>query len=179
MGTETKEFIRADDLVRDSFTLAKQIYDSAYCPEVLVVLWRGGTPVGIVVHEFLLYKGIETEHMVVKARSYDGIGKRTEPQVDGADAMLHAVKENSRVLIVDDIFDTGFTLKRVRDLLGEKTRHVKTATLYCKTAHGRTQTMPDFYVRRTANWIVFPHELMDLSLDEIRMKDDYVHGLLV
>jgi hypoxanthine phosphoribosyltransferase len=55
-----KEFIRADDLVRESFDLAKRIYDSGFIPDVLLVLWRGGTPVGIVIHEFLLYKGIET-----------------------------------------------------------------------------------------------------------------------
>jgi len=62
-----KEYIGADELVRDSFELAARIYASGYRPDVILVLWRGGTPVGIVVHEFLLYKGVETYHTAVKA----------------------------------------------------------------------------------------------------------------
>jgi len=61
-----KEFIRADALFRDAFTLARRVYDSGFNPEALVVLWRGGTPVGMVIHEFLLYKGIRTYHIRTK-----------------------------------------------------------------------------------------------------------------
>ena len=71
-----KEFISPTDLIRDSFALAKQIYDSGYRPDVLLVLWRGGTPVGVVVHEYLLFKNIRTYHTAVKATSYSGIDRR-------------------------------------------------------------------------------------------------------
>lgn len=44
-----KIFLSSNELTKDSFRLAKKIYDSGWHPEVIVGLWRGGTPVGIAV----------------------------------------------------------------------------------------------------------------------------------
>jgi hypoxanthine phosphoribosyltransferase len=173
-----KLFIDPRQLLRDSFALAGAIYDSGYRPEVLLVLWRGGTPVGIVVHEFLLYKGIRTYHAPVKAESYLAIGQSGEPRVEHLDSILGDLAQDSRVLVVDDIFDTGCTVRKIRDLLAHKTRNVRIATLYYKPSRNRTELVPDFFVRETDRWIVFPHELMDLSPEEIRAKDEYIHSLL-
>lgn len=173
-----KEFIQANDLVRDSFALAKQVYDSGFCPDVLLVLWRGGTPIGVVVHEFLLYKGIETYHTAVKAESYTGIARRIEPRIEHLDGVLGDIADGSRVLVVDDIFDSGCTVRKVCEMLRARTRHIKIATLYYKPGKNKTDIVPDFYLRETDRWIVFPHELMGLSLDEIRAKDNFVHALL-
>lgn len=173
-----KEFISPNNLVRDSFVLAKDIFDSGYRPDVVLVLWRGGTPVGIVVHEFLLYKGIKTYHTAVKAESYTGIEKRIEPKVEHLDPVLGDIKPESKVLVVDDIFDTGSTLKRVMELLAPRVREVRSATLYYKTGKNLTDIEPDYFLRKTENWIVFPHELLDLSPEEIRRKDPYVGDLV-
>ncbi|MDP6524167.1 MAG: phosphoribosyltransferase family protein [Kiritimatiellia bacterium] len=173
-----KEFIESNDLVRDSFCLADQIYRSGYRPDVILVLWRGGTPVGIVVHEFLLYKGIETYHAVVKAESYSGIGRRTKVTVDNLGDVLERIDGESRVLVVDDIFDTGWTVQEVRRILSARTGHVKVATLYQREGHNQTDVSPDFCYRQTDRWIVFPHELMDLSPEEIKMKDESIYKLL-
>jgi hypoxanthine phosphoribosyltransferase len=173
-----KEFVRADDQVRDSFVLAKQIFDSGFVPDVLLVLWRGGTPVGIVIHEFLLYKGISTYHTVLKAESYVGIDQRKEPVIEHVESLLSKVDKTSRVLVVDDIFDSGCTMKKVRELLSDAVAEIRIATLYYKTASNTTDIVPDYYVRQTDRWIVFPHELMDLSDAEIRAKDGVIADLL-
>ncbi len=173
-----KEYIRADKLVRDSFLLARRIYDSGYVPDVLLVLWRGGTPVGIVVHEFLLYKGIDTYHAVVKAVSYQGIERRVAPRIESFDSVLNFIDDGAHVLVIDDIFDTGRTVKEVHRRLSVKTANIKIATLYLKTGANQTNIFPDFYLRETSTWIVFPHELMDLTADEIRQKDPFVYGLV-
>ena len=47
----------------------------------------------------------------------------------------------------------------------------KIATLYYKPANNKTDIVPDFYLHSTNEWIVFPHELEGLTLDEIRCKD--------
>lgn len=173
-----KEFIQANDLVRGSFQLARQIFDTGFRPDVLLVLWRGGTPVGIVIHEFFLYKGVETYHTAVKAESYTGIEKRVEPRIERLDSVLDLLNPSSRVLVIDDIFDTGCTVSRVCELLGQKTQHIKVATLYYKQGTSRVDMKPDFFWRKTDRWIVFPHELMDLSDDEIRRKDADLYALL-
>jgi hypoxanthine phosphoribosyltransferase len=173
-----KEFVRADDQVRDSFVLAKQIFDSGFVPDVLLVLWRGGTPVGIVIHEFLLYKGISTYQTVLKAESYVGIDQRKEPVIEHIESLLSKVDKTSRVLVVDDIFDSGCTMKKVRELLSDAVAEIRIATLYYKPASNTTDIVPDYYVRQTDRWIVFPHELMDLSDAEIRAKDGVIADLL-
>jgi len=173
-----KAFIRADDLVRESFGLAKRIYDSGFVPDVLLVLWRGGTPVGIVIHEFLLYKGIDTYHTALKAESYVGIGERIEPRIEYMESLLERVTPNSKVLVVDDIFDSGSTMKRVVELLSPSVAEIKIATLYYKPEANTTDITPDFYGRQTDRWIVFPHELMGRSDGEIRAKDQVVADML-
>jgi len=176
-----KTYIKPGALVRDSFVLAKQIYDSGFRPDILVVLWRGGTPVGIAVHEFLLYKGINTYHTVLKATSYTGIGERTTVQIEHSESLLKIIKAKAKVLLIDDIFDSGSTIRELRALVQKKTPHIKTATLYYKYKDGKNRPAhsPDFYVRKTRKWVVFPHELMGLSLAEIRRKDRFIHDLLM
>jgi hypoxanthine phosphoribosyltransferase len=178
MSTIPKEYITADRLVRDSFELARKVYDSGFRPEGLLVLWRGGTPVGIVIHEFLLFKGITTHHLAVKAESYTGIGERAEPRIEALDAFMSGIRAGAPVLIVDDIFDSGHTLQKVRELLAPLTRDVKIATLFYKSDAARVPGKPDYYLRATDRWIVFPHELMGLTDDELRAKDPAVHRLV-
>ena len=163
-----KEYVGPLSLQHDAFHLAARIVASGYRPEVLLVLWRGGTPIGIIIHEFLLYKGIETYHAALTAASYTGIEQQVEPRIEHLESVLEFVKPGSRVLLVDDIFDTGRTIKKVKDLLRERTDQVKVATLYYKEHKNMTDIVPDFYLRKTEKWIVFPHELMDLTLDEVR-----------
>jgi len=173
-----KEFIRADDLVRDAFSLAKQIYDSGFVPDVLLVLWRGGTPVGIVIHEFLLYKGIDTYHTALKAESYVGIEARVAPRIEHVDALLQSVTPQSRVLVIDDIFDSGSTMKKVIEVLAPAVAEIRIATLYYKLGANTTNIAPDYYARQTDRWIVFPHELVGLTLDEIKAKDRVIADML-
>ncbi len=173
-----KLFIRADDQVRDSFSLARMIFDSGFVPDVLVVLWRGGTPIGIVIHEFLLYKGIKTYHTAIKAESYTGIGTRGEPVLEHFDRLLEHITPQSRVLVVDDIFDSGCTMKKVAQELAPRVRELRIATLYYKEASNLTAIRPDYFLRRTDRWIVFPHELEGLTMDEIRAKDSFIADLL-
>ena len=177
MADAKKEFISGNDLVADSFALAKKICESGYDPQVLVCMWRGGTPVGIVVHEYLLYKGIETEHIAIKAGSYLGIEEREDVLIEHMESFVYGMTEDSRTLVVDDIFDTGYTMKKVCEALKRRTKNIKTATLYYKPGKSADGEGPDFFLRETENWVVFPHELMGLSPEEIDQKGDFAGGL--
>ena len=108
-----KIFIDANTLLLDSFALAKQIYESHFCPNLLIGIWRGGTPPGIAIHEFLTLKGLDLAHTVIKVQSYKGIEQRGEIYIQGLNNVLSLIQQESQVLIVDDIFDTGRTLEAV------------------------------------------------------------------
>ncbi|MEI8353899.1 MAG: phosphoribosyltransferase family protein [Lentisphaerota bacterium] len=174
----TKIYITADDLLLDSFRLARRILDSGWAPDALVALWRGGTPVGVAVHEFLAYHGIATRHMALKCASYSGIGSRSEPRFEYADPALDSIQAGQRVLIVDDIFDSGCTADAVLRRLAGARADVRIATVYWKPNHNTTTRTPDYYVHTTENWVVFPHEIVGLTPAEIMQKSPALSQLL-
>ena len=174
-----KIYLSADDYLRDSFRLARMILDSGWLPEDVIALWRGGAPVGVAVHEFLHYHGLRPRHRTLKCFSYTGIRTQTaEVALEGADEVFGSVAKGSRVLVIDDVFDSGNTARAVFARLAPCAADVRLATVYWKPSQNKTSLRPDFYVRQTEDWIVFPHELDDLTLEEVRVKDPVVYDLI-
>lgn len=179
-----KHFVSAEGLLLDSFRLGKMVYDSGYHPHFLIGIWRGGTPVGIVVQDYLLFKGITLFHTAIKTESYTGIGVAGKVAVNGLSdvlKMLNARSEPARILLVDDVFDTGKTMETVLRLLKEKTRlehEVKIATIFYKPKRNKTDSVPDYYLHESDKWVVFPHEIAELTDDELREKNLEIYRIV-
>jgi len=173
-----KIYLSANELMRDSFRLGQLVLDSGWRPDVLIALWRGGTPVGVAVHELLLYHDIPTIHMAVKCQSYSGIGQRGEVVFENTAAIFAQIRPDHRVLVVDDIFDSGCTARAALRLLAPRCVEVRLATLYWKPNANVTDLRPHYHVRETDAWIVFPHELEGLTAAEVRQKDPALHEML-
>lgn len=174
-----KCYLRADEYLRDIFRLARMVYDSGWLPDDLIALWRGGAPVGLGVHEFFRYLGIPVRHHVVKCGSYTGIGMASETVAfEDAEEVFAGIPEGSRVLVLDDVFDSGRTIRAVMDRLSVLNVHVCAGTVYWKPSKNCTDLQPDFYVRKTDEWIVFPHEMEGLTREELRQKDPVLAALL-
>ena len=73
-----KLFISANELLKDSFTLAWNIYESGYRPNYIIGVWRGGAPVGIAVQEFLNVLGVKSDHIAIRTSYYSGIDERKD-----------------------------------------------------------------------------------------------------
>ena len=175
-----KIYISANDYVRDSFRLARMILDSGWLPDDLIALWRGGAPVGVAVHEFLHYHGLRPRHRALKCQSYTGIQTHSHNVVfENSDEIFKSVVHGSRVLVVDDVLDTGNTARAVLERLSPFKADVRIATVYWKPNQNQTDLKPDFYVRETNEWIVFPHELDGLTPEEVKQKDPVIYDLLV
>jgi hypothetical protein len=172
-----KRFITPEQLYKDAYSLADRILESGYRPDVILVMWRGGSPVGIVVHEYLAYHGVKTWHTVIKASSYTGIAERGRPVLENIEWTLKKISRQTKVLLVDDILDTGATMAAVKRLMKNRAAEVRTATIYCRKGAGPGRR-PDYVVRQTASWIVFPHELIGLSAAEIGRKGPHISTLL-
>lgn len=173
-----KIYLNSNELTKDSFRLAKKIYDSGFNPDVIIGLWRGGTPVGIAVHEFLHYKGVNCYHTAVKTSSYTGIDQHGATVIENLEPVLKRLTPESRVLIVDDIFDSGNTAAAVKDALSPYTNNLRFAMLYYKPQRSQHSFGPDYYLKETNEWLVFPHELMGLTPEEVREKDSELYTLL-
>lgn len=167
----TKTFLSADQLLTDSYQLALNIHNSGIKPDLIIGIWRGGAPIAIAVHEMLQYLGHNCDHIAVRARSYTGIGERSKTvNVDGLD-YLQQQKTLKTVLLVDDVFDSGNSIRQImsdiRQQYGQHTPALLSAVPYFKPDNNQTSIQPDFYLYCTEDWLVFPHELQGLSLEEL------------
>ena len=86
--------------------------------------------------------------------------------------MLERLTVDDKVLIIDDVFETGNSLVAIIQRLDEKLgksmpKDVRLATVYFKPEKNQTTITPDYYVHENDEWIVFPHEIDGLSRDEI------------
>ena len=173
-----KIYLDANSLLHNSFLLARKILDSGFTPDLIIALWRGGTPVGIAVHEFLLRKGMNCRHTAVKTASYSGIETHGEVVIENLDHVLDTLAPGSKVLVVDDIFDTGRTAVAIKRALARRTTSVRFAMVYYKPARNETGITPDYFINVTDTWLVFPHEIIGLTDDEIKVKDARLYEML-
>ena len=174
----SKLFVAADDLLRDSFQLAADIAASDFRPDFLVGLWRGGSAVGIAVQEGLEFLGIQTDHIAIRtsyrgAPSYSEMVRKAESvRVHGLQYLLENLCAHHSLLIVDDVYSTGSSVRAVIDQLAQKTRRnlphdIRIATVWYRPT-GDTLRVPDYFVHETDDWLVLPYELSGLSLEELR-----------
>jgi hypoxanthine phosphoribosyltransferase len=150
-----------------------QIVRSGFKPTFLVGVWRGGAPIGIAVQEVLEFHGIDCDHLAIRTSSYTGIDKQSsEVRVHAIDYLVSRLTADDHLLLIDDIFDSGRSIEAVIRGLERRCRRnmpqsLRIATVYFKPARNKTQLKPDFYVRTTDEWLVFPHEIQGLSREEI------------
>lgn len=173
----SKRFIGADDLLRDSFQLASDIFKAGFEPDFLVGLWRGGSAVGIAVQEGLEHLGVDTDHIAIRT-SYTGAPRYSEMvsradaiRVHGLQYLLENLCSHHSMLIVDDVYSTGSSVAAVINQLSQKTRRnlpqdIRIATVWYRPTE-KTLRTPDYFVHETDDWLVLPYELSGLSIDEI------------
>ncbi|WP_370979673.1 phosphoribosyltransferase [Agaribacterium sp. ZY112] len=179
-----KYFIDANELLSDSFTLAKDIVKSNFRPDFVIGVWRGGTPTGIAIQEYLSLAGIKCDHAAIRAASYYGINQQNkEVKVFGLDYVVQQLTTQDKLLIVDDVFDTGRSIEAIIQALHHACGKqvpltIKVACPWFKPKRNITKRVPDFFLHETNDWLVFPHELEGLSLDEIRTgKGEHIAAL--
>jgi len=167
-----KLYISAEQLLQYSVELALQIAESGWQPDLIVGIWRGGTPVAIAVQEVLDFVGIRTDHIAIRTSSYTSIGNRTQVKVHGLEYLGPQIRSDERVLLVDDVFDTGLSFNQILTELKTNYRQnvpdIRIAAPFFKPDNNLTSRLPDYYLHTTSDWLVFPHELQGLTDNEIR-----------
>lgn len=172
--TIDKRYISANELLADSFRLGLAVLDSGWAPTHLVGIWRGGAPVGIAVQELLAYHGVECDHIAVRTSSYTGIDQQdAQVRVFALGYLIDTLGPDDRLLVIDDVFDSGRSIDAFLRELSARCRHnmpgdVRIATVYYKPARNQTKLTPDYFMHKTDQWLVFPHEISGLSIEEIR-----------
>jgi hypoxanthine phosphoribosyltransferase len=133
--------------------LADKIKGNGFKPEIIVGVSRGGWPPARVISDLLGNANLAN----VKAEFYLGVAEtKGEPVLTQPVSMKVRGK---KVLIVDEIADTGKSLKLVKEHIIEKgASEVRIATIYYKPW---SIVKPDYYERKTRRWVVFPWEIKE------------------
>jgi hypoxanthine phosphoribosyltransferase len=178
-----KFFIKSESLLKDSFQLAWNVYESGYKPNYIIGVWRGGAPVGIAVQEFLSVLGVKSDHVAIRTSYYTGIdSKKDSVQVYGLNYVIRKLESEDRLLIVDDVHDTGNSISQIitdlKKACKKNTPEIKIATPYYKPNKNESKYKPDYYLYETDQWLVFPHELEGLSLEEIQKNKPELQDLM-
>ncbi len=180
-----KIYLDSQDLLNDSFALGAKILESGFRPKVIIALWRGGTPIGIAVQEFLDYYGnCNSDNIAIRTSSYHGIADRgSVVNIYGMSYLLKNIQHKDAVLIVDDVFDSGMTIKAVIDELCAKARKnaphdIRVAVPWYKPGANKTDREPDYYLHTTDKWLNFPYSVEGLSKQEIRDNIPAVYDII-
>ena len=184
-----KRFIEEQELIEDAFRLAVAIYDSGFRPNFIAGVWRGGSAVGIYVQECLQYLGVETDHIAIRT-SYRGRDDYFRQLEQGGEIRAHGLQylydnldADDRLLIVDDVYSTGRHVRAAIEQLRHRCRRnlptdLRVAAPYYRPAAPPTAAAPDYYLEKTADWLVLPYELSGIGRDEMLAHKPWIVPLL-
>lgn len=174
------KYLDAAEYLEDQWRLAALVRRGGWRPDWIVGLWRGGAPVAIAVHEFLKASGWDVRHIPLKCSSYSGIcGRPGDVEFTLGEEVFSLLREGDKVLVVDDVFDTGKTAAAVARRLAPKNLDLRFACVYYKPDKNETERTPDYSVNDAdSGWLVFPHEIDGLSSFELRRKSPLLAELL-
>ncbi len=133
--------------------LADKIVENGFKPEIIVGVSRGGWPPARVLSDLLDNPNLAN----VRAEFYLGVAEtKSEPVLTQPVSVSVAGK---RVLIVDEVADTGKSLRLVKKHIVEQGAcEAKIATVYYKPW---SVVKPDYYAKETSRWVVFPWEIKE------------------
>lgn len=134
--------------------LAETLLDRGKPLDEIVAIARGGLTLG-----HLLTDSLRLPICSITIQSYTDIQKQGELKIT---AKLGKHIAGKRILLVDDIADSGKTLKRAVSYL--KRFHpasITTVTMFYKP---QSVFRPDFFVEETKKWVIFPTEITETVL---------------
>ena len=185
----SKEFLDVDTIRNNAIFLAEQIYTDKFIPSVIYVGLRGGTTLGNVISEyFKLVEPVDAPPLYagVVAHSYSGVASRQDVYIDGWTYNPSFLRHSDKVLLVDDIFDSGHTINKIAKILLDHGILRKNLRIVVHDYKERTfneethKFVPDYYSRKFVintpeedNWIHYlSHELDGLSQAEVESQYD-------
>ncbi|MBI9100857.1 MAG: phosphoribosyltransferase [Spirochaetales bacterium] len=178
-----KDFLPYDKVRNNALKMARQIHLEGFIPDVIYVSLRGGAYIGNVLSEYfkIVSKGNRPVlYAAVVARSYQGIKDHDEVRIDGWTYSPEHLRQGDKILLVDDIFDSGRTLNFLAKVIIERgipRSDLKIAVHDYKCFRDQCDTLdihPDYYCRKHMIntpeddlWIHYmSHELVGLTPEE-------------
>jgi hypoxanthine phosphoribosyltransferase len=180
-----KEFLPYDIVRNNALKMAHRIASEGFIPDVIYVSLRGGAYLGNVISEYfkIIRKGKRpVYYAAVVARSYTGVAAAEDKiMVEGWTYSPEHLRVGDKVLLVDDIFDSGKTINHLAEIILQKgipREDLKVAVHDYKYFFDKEEQLPiqadywcrkhDLSVKDENSWIHYlSHELVGLSKEEL------------
>jgi hypoxanthine phosphoribosyltransferase len=179
-----KEFLSYDAVRNNALKMAHRIYQEGFVPDVIYVSLRGGAYLGNLISEYFKIvrkNGRPVYYAAVVARSYTDVLRSENIMVEGWTYSPEHLRIGDKVLLVDDIFDTGRTINHLATIIlarGIPRQDIKVAVHDYKYFYDKSEQLPiqpDYWCRRhdlsvheEETWIHYmSHELVGLSQQEL------------
>jgi len=144
----TFDLIKWPDYHLHAQKLAAAIMNHSGQFDEIIAISRGGLTLGRLLSDLL-----QLPMATFAVQSYTDIQKSGELSV--TQELVEPIG-GKKILLVDDVSDTGRTLKRAVSYLKKfKPKEITTVTMYYKP---QSVFRPDYYVAQTTDWIIFPYE---------------------
>jgi len=179
-----KEFLPYDVVRNDAIMLTHKIYqEDGFVPDVIYSSLRGGAYMANVISEY--YKVALKNHKpvlyaAVVARSYSDVNQQDKIRIDGWTYSPDFLRAGDKIMLIDDIFDSGRTLNYLVEILLEKgvpRENIKVVVHDYKIYSYKEQQpiQPDYWCRKFVinkpeenTWINYcSHELVGLTKEEL------------
>ena len=180
-----KEFLAYDTVRNNALKMAYRIHKDGFIPDVIYVSLRGGVYLGNVISEYfkIIQSGATRPvyYAAVVARSYTGVREsNTRVKVEGWTYSPDFLRTGDKVLLVDDIFDSGKTINHLAEIILDKgiprpdlkvavhdykffpnSEHLPVQPDYWCRKHDRSNNTEDLWIHYSS------HELIGLSEEEL------------
>lgn len=183
-----KEFLPFETVRNDALKIAHKIYKDGFIPDVIYCSLRGGAYMANVISEYFKIlskeKGFHPAlYAGVVARSYSDIAQHTKVYIDGWTYPPENLRPGDKILLVDDIFDSGRTINSLVETLmnsrGFSRNDIKVVVhdyKYFTYLDEQLPIQPDYYCRKFEitkpeenRWIHYmSHELVGLTQEELQ-----------
>ena len=147
--SEQREILEWAEVGPATRELAETINEDGFQPDLILAIARGGLIIAASLGYALGVKNTWT----MNVEFYTGVNERLELPIILPPVPELVDLEDAKILIADDVADTGATLSLVKEFCGPRVGEVRIATLYEKS-HSAVKC--EYVWRRTDRWIVFP-----------------------
>lgn len=149
MSESIREVLTWEGFGKAARELATAVVDSGFQPDLIMSITRGGMlPAGTISYAM----GIKNLH-IINVEFYTGVDARLPMPVLLPPVPAAVDLSQKKVLVIDDVADTGETLRMVRDFCATHVAETRTAVLYEKS---QSVVKCDYVWKRTDEWISFP-----------------------
>ena len=140
------------EIFKLTYKLGKKIRESGFNPDCFLGISRGGLCITRILSDYFDVRDV----YIMRVVYYKGIEKtKSKPKlIQDIDVKL---LKNKRLLVIDDVADTGGSLEFIVNLLKKRgIKNFKVATLHHKIW---SKFKPDFFVKKSDKWIIYPWEV--------------------